>query len=71
MTPAEVQELKDLAEQLIKLIETAQRLACKSDRRTAFQEIGQYRDRLNRLTAAATSTRPYGCDWECRKAGEK
>jgi hypothetical protein len=45
MTPAEVRDFKDLTEQLIKLIETAQRL------RTAFQEIGQYRDRLDRLTA--------------------
>jgi hypothetical protein len=51
VTPADVQELKDLTEQLIKLIETAQRLPRKSDRRTAFQEISQYRDRLDRLTA--------------------
>jgi hypothetical protein len=51
MTPAEVQDFKDLTEQLIKLIETAQRLPSKSERRTAFQEIGQYRDRLDRLTA--------------------
>jgi hypothetical protein len=49
MTPADVQELKDLTEQLIKLIETAQRLPCKSDRRAAFQEISRYHDRLKRL----------------------
>jgi hypothetical protein len=51
MTPTKVQELKDLTQQLIKLIETAQRLPRKSGRRTAFQEIGRYRDRLDRLTA--------------------
>jgi len=47
-----MQELKELTEQLLKLIETARRLPSNSERRTAFQEISWYRDRLNQFTAS-------------------
>jgi uncharacterized coiled-coil DUF342 family protein len=51
--PSDAQQLRELAEQLRLLIERADRLPPSPERDAALDEIFQYRDRLNAITAKA------------------